>query len=339
MLGIILIGLTASYAGVFYFAYALRGANDSARAAAVREAQVLAQYTAVLKAQEREASSTVLFAGDVMLSRGVGRMIARNGGNAAFPFALIASSTRSADVFVGNLEGPISSRGEDWGNPISFRADPGVVPGLVSAGFGALTLANNHMLDWGRAALADTVELLNNAGVKTVGAGRDEEAANQPLIVNTKGGHLALLGYTNLNPKSFEAEGERPGTSHFDADRIADTIRALKERGNVVAVLVHWGEEYRPHATAAQKAFAHALIDAGADLVIGSHPHVLEEVEHYKNGWIAYSLGTFVFDQNVSDATNRGGLFEVHLRHGAVDRAVLREVRINENFQPQEVRL
>lgn len=339
LLGAVLAALAASYGGLFYYVREFRLARDTQSASALLAARVLTQYNATLAKQEREASSTILFAGDVMLSRGVRTMIARHGNNPAFPFARIASSTLAADILIGNLEGPISARGEDWGNPISFRAHPNVVDGLLSAGFDVLGLANNHIMDWGRTALSDTVSLLESAGIGTVGAGRNTAEANEPLIINAKGGRIALLGYTSLLPQSFEAKDATPGTSHFEASSIADAIRAAKTDADIVVVLMHWGEEYRAHSTAAQRDIGHALIDAGADLVVGTHPHVTEEVERYGNGWIAYSLGNFVFDQNFSEETNKGEMLEVHIAHKAIDAVRTRSIFINDNFQPEEVRL
>lgn len=338
LLGVVILGLTAGYGGLFYYARELRVARDMQSASAIQAARVLVQYDATLAKQEREASSTILFTGDVMLSRGVRGMIARHN-STAFPFSLIASSTRAPDFLIGNLEGSISARGEDWGNPISFRANPNVVDGLLFAGFDVLSLANNHIMDWGREALSDTVATLESAGIGTVGAGRNEAEANEPLIVNAKGGRVALLSYTSLFPQSFEAKSNTPGTSHFDAQGIADAIRAAKADADIVVVLTHWGEEYRAHSTVVQREMGHALIDAGANLVVGTHPHVTEEVEQYNNGWIAYSLGNFVFDQNFSEETNKGEMLEVHVAHKAIDSVRTRPIFINSNFQPEEVRL
>ncbi len=339
LLGIVLAGLAVSYGGLFYSVRAVRIARDTQRASELQEARVLAQYNAAIAKQEREASSTILFTGDVMLSRGVKSAIVRHNNDATFPFSLIASSTRPSDILIGNLEGPISDHGEDWGNPISFRANPNVVDGLLSAGFDVLSLANNHIMDWGRTALADTAAILESAGMSIVGAGRNEAEANEPLVINAKGGRVAILSYTNLLPKSFEAKGDMPGTSHFDLAGIADAIRAAKGGADIVVVLMHWGEEYRAHSTAAQREMGHALIDAGASLVVGTHPHVAEEVEQYNNGWIAYSLGNFVFDQNFSEATNKGEMLEVRIAHNAIDSVRTRPIFINGNFQPDEVRL
>ncbi len=338
LLGAVLAGLVASYGGLFYYVRELRIARDTQNASALQAARVITLYEATVAKQEREASSTLLFVGDVMLSRGVGARIVRHD-DPSFPFSLIASSTHEADVLIGNLEGPISAHGEDWGNPISFRANPRVVDGLISAGFKVLGLANNHIMDWGRAALSDTVALLQSAGVSTIGAGRNEAEANEPLIINAKGGRVALLNYTGLLPKSFEANSSTAGISHFDPAGIADAIRNAKMDADIVVVLIHWGEEYRAHATSAQQDVGRALIDAGASLVVGTHPHVTEEVEQYHGGWIAYSLGNFVFDQNFSEATNKGEMLEVRIAHKAIEAVRTRPIHINGDFQPEEVRL
>ncbi len=327
---------------VFMRAYELRGAYQASLFAATQARGVAARVEATLAAdavQEARASSTILFAGDVMLSRGVAGEVVRRGGDYAFPFRLIASTTAPASFFLGNLEGPLSEGGKDMGNPYSFRAAPRFVEGLLFAGFDAVTLANNHIFDWGREALRDTVGILHNADIHTVGAGRNEEEANAPLIVDLPGARVAFVGYTNLNPKSYEAQGDRAGTSNSDAEVLLAAVRRLHREADVVVVTVHWGQEYRTRATDAQRAFGEQLIDAGADLVVGHHPHVVEELQQYHGGWIAYSLGNFVFDQTFSEETNRGAMLHVNVWRHAIDSVRLAPIRINENFQPYSVPL
>lgn len=285
-------------------------------------------------AKERHATSTILFTGDIMLSRDVARQM-RLHDDFLFPFRLIASSTRAADLTIGNLEGPISERGVNQGSIYSFRDDPRTVAGLSFAGFDAMALANNHIFDWGRTALSDTVSILNDDGIRTMGAGRNEEEANAAFVSDVQGTKVAMVSYTDLYPDSFSAHGDVPGISESSEEAMVAAVRGLREKADVVVVAMHWGEEYEIHSNAHQKRIGRMLIDAGADLVVGTHPHVVQEVEHYKNGWIAYSLGNFVFDQNFSNEVKRGAMVRVVLSGGRIRAVDEIPIELNKDYQPQ----
>ena len=283
--------------------------------------------------EEVHATSTILFTGDIMLSRDVARQM-RLRDDFLFPFRLIASSTRAADLTIGNLEGPISDKGVNQGSIYSFRDDPRTVAGLSFAGFDALILANNHIFDWGRGALSDTVTLLRGAGIHTIGAGRNKEEANRAFIIDIKRTKVAIVAYTGLYPGSFIAHGDVPGISQASDESMVATVKDLRAKADVVVVAMHWGEEYETHPNANQKRIGRMLIDAGADVVVGTHPHVVQEVERYKNGWIAYSLGNFVFDQNFSNEVRRGAILRMVLDDGRVDAVDEIPIEMNEYYQP-----
>ncbi|MEK7187438.1 MAG: CapA family protein, partial [Patescibacteria group bacterium] len=156
---------------------------------------------AVAASQTVEKEVKVMFVGDVMISRAVGDKIEK-AKNPNYPFILVASTTQSMDILFANLETPISTRGKNQGSIYSFRADPKVVNGLVFAGFDVVSLANNHIWDWGKDALSDTVEILQKNNIATVGAGKNLEEAEKPAVIKKKGTTFAFLGYTNLLPKS-----------------------------------------------------------------------------------------------------------------------------------------
>jgi poly-gamma-glutamate synthesis protein (capsule biosynthesis protein) len=267
--------------------------------------------------QPRNATTTIAAVGDIMLSRSVGSQMARRK-DFSYPFSGALDFLRQGDIVFGNLEGPMSERGANQGSIYSFRADPRAVTGLKDAGFSVLSLANNHMLDWGRTALEDTVSILRDNGIETVGAGSDFASANQPAIIERNGIKVAFLAYTNLLPRSLQA-GERPGISSFDLDMARNEIASLKSSGKADTVIVsfHWGEEYQQRANAFQIRTAHALIDAGADIILGHHPHVAQQAEAYKDKLIFYSLGNFIFDQNFSTETMRGRTALITLVNGA----------------------
>ena len=275
----------------------------------------------------------LVFVGDVMLSRGVAYQIRKNG-DFNYPFLKIADYLNSFDLTVGNLEGPISDKGKNQGSIYSFRADPRLIEGLKYAGFDVMSLANNHIMDWGREALIDTRELLETGGIKTVGAGKDYSQANSPAVFEVKGQRIAFLNYTDLYLKSLSATEVSAGVSDFNAENIEFRIKDLEKNGYLVIVLMHWGEEYQTKSNASQQKLARGFVDAGASMVVGHHSHVPQEIEQYGSGWIVYSLGNFVFDQNFSKETMRGMVVEVEVKKGEVVQVNPREVEINSTFQP-----
>jgi poly-gamma-glutamate capsule biosynthesis protein CapA/YwtB (metallophosphatase superfamily) len=219
----------------------------------------------------------LLFVGDIMLSRAVGaRMQATN--DWGYPFRKIADTLRAADLAIGNLECPVSEGGKNQYHLYSFRADPKTPAGLNEAGFGVVSLANNHMYDWGAPALLDTVRRVREAGVRTVGAGQNDLEAHYPLVVDLAGVRLAFLAYVDVEPKNAAAGPDRPGVAWLDAERVLADIRFARSLADVLVVLPHWGIEYAKLPSRSQVALAHQMIDAGADLVIGGHPHVIQPV-------------------------------------------------------------
>lgn len=275
----------------------------------------------------------LVLVGDVMLSRGVGHQINKNN-DAHFPFLKIAKFLNSADLVFGNLESPVSSRGEDLGSTYSFRAEPKVVEGLKYAGFDVVSLANNHILDWGGVALQDTVNLLRGSNIVSVGAGKDYLEANKPAVLRLGNTKIAFLAYTDLYPKSLRAGEDYSGVSDFDLEKVKMAVAEAREAVDLAVISWHWGEEYQTHSNLHQQEIAHALIDAGADLVVGHHPHVPQEIERYKEGWIAYSLGNFVFDQNFSEETMGGLALEVAVKAKKIQEVRPIYFKINSHFQP-----
>lgn len=292
-------------------------------------------YTQVVLRPER--MYTMLFVGDIMLDRLVKKRIDR-ADNPLLPFLLIADVLRSADLAVANLEGPVSDRGVNQGSKYSFRFEPrGTMRALTFAGFDVINLANNHIWDWGTAALLDTLTHLRSAGIQTIGAGANQAEANQPAIATLGDARVGFLGYTTLYPKSLEATATRAGVSSPQLSLITAQIADLKANQNIdlVVVSLHWGIEYEDHSTTSQQLFAHALIDAGADLVVGHHPHVVQEVEKYHGKYIAYSLGNFVFDQDFSKETMQGLMFEVGVRNKQIEAVREIPVELSAIYQPR----
>jgi poly-gamma-glutamate synthesis protein (capsule biosynthesis protein) len=278
-------------------------------------------------------TSTIYFVGDIMLSRAVGSTTARLG-DYRFPFLKVANELGKADITFGNLEGPISDRGENKGSIYSFRADSRMVEGLKYAGFDVMSVANNHIWDYGVEALLDTVDILNKAGIKTVGAGKDITEANASAEILSKGTKVAFLGYTDLYPESLVAGKDYPGISDFSEGKIIEDIKKAKLTSHLVVVSIHWGEEYQTESNDSQKNLARKMVEAGASLVIGHHPHVPQEWEQYKDGWIFYSLGNFIFDQTQSVETMRGMAVRAVVKGNKVVSLETIPVQISPSYQP-----
>lgn len=274
---------------------------------------------------------TLLFTGDIMLSRTVGaRMETQN--DWSLPFHLIADTLHDADFRYGNLECPVSDRGRNLHHLYSFRADPRVLEGLKAAGFSVVSQANNHTYDWGPEALLDSLERLRAAGIQPVGAGQNILAAHYPLIAHIGGLSVAFLAYVNIEPKEATAGVDSPGVAWLDPAQVLTDIHFARPLADLVIVCPHWGVEYALKPTREQVDMAHQMIDAGADMVVGSHPHVVQPVEKYHDRWIAYSLGNFIFDQQ-SPNTHRGLMLKATVRdHQIVDVQSI-PIDINPSFQ------
>lgn len=259
--------------------------------------------------QKAESPIILMFVGDIMLDRGVEWEIQKNGDDWTWPFHHIAEIIQQADLAFGNLESQISDKGTNVGSIYSFRADPKSIEGLTYAGFDILSVANNHRFDYTREAFEDSISRLSKAGITPV--------ADSLVIKETKGVSIGFLAYQEWGmPQGFEEQ-----------------IRRAKTQTDLLFVSLHAGEEYQKQPSATQKTLAKAAIGAGADLVVGHHPHVLQPLEQYKNGWIVYSLGNFVFDQYFSEETMQGAVLKVVIQDKQIKEATLHKTKLNSSFQ------
>jgi len=239
--------------------------------------------------------------GDMMLARTVGDQVLARGPEIVF--AGVQSVLDSADVLVGNLECAITDGGERQLKSYTFAAPPETAQALALAGFDLLSLANNHAMDYGSQGLFDTRDNLGQSGIASVGAGENSAQAHAPVILERNGLRLAFLAYVDVpdendgfDAHTWIATASQPGVAWADLDQITADVAAARLQADVVVVLLHSGFEIKDVAPN-QRAEAHAAIDAGAALVIGSHSHLLQDIEKYHGGLIAYSLGNFVFDE------------------------------------------
>lgn len=265
----------------------------------------------------------LVFVGDVMLSRNVAKSIEQNHRDFTFPFLSTAQYTESADIAFCNLESPLSGRGERVEKTYMFNAPPEAVEGLFYAGFDVVSLANNHILDYGPVALGDTIRRLDEVRIQQIGICENDEP-QVPVVVQTKGLRIGFLAYADPAPKyayakeflSFEArpaQGLKP-TIQRDIEHLAGEV-------DVIVVSLHWGIEYKTEHDSRQEDLGRFIIDQGADVVAGHHPHVLQEPEWYRGGLIIYSLGNFVFDQHSRPATRVSRLYRVYVNTEGVTRA------------------
>lgn len=218
------------------------------------------------------------------------------------PFAAVDPPLASADLAVVNVEMAIATTGTPEDKQFTFRAPPSAATTIAGAGVDVASLGNNHSLDYGLEAMFETVTHLAAAGVAPVGAGHDAEEAYRPATFTVKGTRVAVLGASRVFPREYWAAG-RPDAglaSAYDEEAFLTAVAKAKESADVVIVNVHWGTELLPCPDEDVVALGTALIEAGASVVVGSHPHVLQPLVPHGGGLIAFSLGNFVFQQRTS---------------------------------------
>jgi poly-gamma-glutamate capsule biosynthesis protein CapA/YwtB (metallophosphatase superfamily) len=249
-------------------------------------------------------SIRIALAGDAMLGRGVGARIALDG-----PGSLFSSEVKewfaAADLALLNLECCVSDRGRPWeapGKRFHFRAPPQAAGVLAGLGIDCVNLANNHVLDFGYAALSDTLRTLSAAGIAATGAGADIGQARTPVLLEAGGLRVAVLGFTD-HPPGFAAGPGVPGVAYAELGGgvphwLTDQVRSLAVSNEVVVVLAHWGVAMAARPLPHIRLAAHALVDAGATLVAGHSAHVLQGVA----GPVLYDIGDLINDYPLDPA-------------------------------------
>ena len=245
----------------------------------------------------------------------------------------------NASILVGNLEAPLSKRGSLYTEKTwLLRADPRTVESLVKAGFDILTLANNHMMDYGPIAMQDTLDALDNAKIARTGAGNNLSQARRAAILSAPDGtKFAFLAYSLTYPEIFWANASRPGTPYGNPAFFVSDIKKVKALVDHVIVSFHWGKELQNNPSAYQKNYGRLAIDSGASVVLGHHPHVLQGIEVYKEGLIAYSLGNYVFG-SYSKRVKDSIILEIHCDKSGLNQARLYPINVLNpvvQFQPR----
>ncbi|MFA6603940.1 MAG: CapA family protein [Patescibacteria group bacterium] len=303
---------------------------------AERRAAFATFRAAKLALPESQPEISLVAVGDLMLSRTVAQRLAANGGPEA-AFARVRDYLRAGDITFGNLETALLSGRAIQPGEMVFRSDPAAAASLASAGFDVLSLANNHVPNFGAAGILETLKYLDAAAVAHAGAGADATAARAPAIVERSGLRFAFLAYNDADvvPAGYFAAADHPGTAAMDIENLKADIAAARAAADIVVVSMHSGTEYVPDPNRRQTAFAHAAIDAGADLVIGHHPHVVQTVETYAGKPIIYSLGNFVFDQGWSRETRDGLMAKIVWRGQEIVRIEFQPIVIGDLFRPE----
>lgn len=244
---------------------------------------------------------TMSAVGDICFTGGHGQSL----GKPSTLLSKVAPTLRASDIAFGNLETSLSNRGSKWAKTYTFRGPISAGPVLGKAGFDVVSLANNHSLDYGRSAFSDTLATVHRGGVVPVGAGKNKAQAWEPKIITRNGQKVAFLAFSEITPGAFAASSQHSGTAYTQSiGSIVKAVKSANKKADYVVVSMHWGVEKKYDANARQKSEAHALVNAGADVVLGHHPHRIQGIEYYRGKLIAYSLGNFVFSAASTGSTD-----------------------------------
>lgn len=282
-------------------------------------------------------SLRLVFVGDVMLSRSVGDVISNKG--PAFPFAYVHDILRNGDITMGNLESPISGLNttecEKRDQTLCFKASPDSLSGLTYGGFDIMTVANNHALDYKPEILNDTLIRLSSAGIRYTGVRQNEsDYVQNATVLKDPRMKVAFLGFNDI--ESSNKVSGLPKPWNLSEGTVTQSVKEAKKQADIVVVNFHFGEEYNTTHSMRQEKLAHMAADAGADIIIGHHPHVLQDVERYNGSIIAYSLGNFIMDQN-GIKSKEGAILSVEIdpKTKQIQKFSLDKVFINNQYQPR----
>jgi poly-gamma-glutamate synthesis protein (capsule biosynthesis protein) len=288
---------------------------------------------------------TIVVVGDVAVSRE----------HPEAAFAKVMDEIKSGTFSCCNFEVPLSNKGiPQYGKAEAVRAAPEMIEGFVHAGFKVVSLANNHTMDYGPEALLDTIELIDSRGILRAGAGRNVEEARRPAFFSCGGMRFAFVSFATEAFLGFGAHSSKPGIAMIrrdplygptcvnphDVEMMMEVIEAASQKADFVIAAFHWGLSQSRALTQSQVTLGHAAVNAGADLVIGHHPHVLQGVEVYRKSVILYSLGNFVFDvaaSFLSPATRDTVLVKVKLSKDVIKEVAFLPAWINDEGQPEMV--
>lgn len=287
-----------------------------------------------LRLPEKQEPITLIAVGDIMLSRYVAKKI-NEFNEPGYPFTNINWFLQSGDITFGNLENPITPGRNINITEMILRADPHMASALKDAGFDILSLANNHLPDFGEQGVLDTMQYLRDVNIDYVGIGKNKDDAYKPRYINVNDFKLAFLAFTDpdIAPDNYSAN-DGPGTAALKPDRMTTEIEEAAANADFTVVYLHLGTEYASEPDESQVYYSKLSIDAGADLVIGSHPHVVQKADLYKGKYILHSLGNLIFDQLWSEETRESVAVKISIGEKGVERMEFLPLYINDNAQP-----
>ncbi|WP_018924084.1 CapA family protein [Salsuginibacillus kocurii] len=268
--------------------------------------------------EEDQASTELVFVGDVMFEWSLEETIAAHG--SYYPFKHVSKAIHEADYAVANLETAVTTATDPYDKQYTFKTDPENVKGIAEAGFDLVSLANNHTMDYREKGLVDTIEALEQSPLAHTGAGRNKEEAYTPHRVDIDGETIKILAFSRVLPTmNWYAGEEKPGiASGYQEERVQDIIQKHEQKADYLFVYMHWGTEGEPWPEPYQRTYAQAMAEAGADAIIGAHPHVLQGFEFFDEVPVAYSIGNFLFPDYVSGPNAETGLLRFKLEEGDV---------------------
>ena len=274
--------------------------------------------------------------GDLMLDGSAREKVEEHGYD--YPFAKTRHLFAGSQIVFANLEGPLTTRGtEDKDKRYVYRSPPDkVAPALKRAGINVVSLANNHAMDYGQVGLRDTITALKKNGIKYVGAGATLAEARQAQFFRIGKITVAVLAYSLTFPESAWATARQGGTAFGHERHIRADVSKARRRADIVIVSFHWGREKQTTLRPYQPQLAHAAIDAGAQLILGHHPHVLQGIENYRQGIILYSLGNYAFG-SYSRRNPRSAVAQISFARNRVSEVRLIPINVNNIdvlFQP-----
>ena len=279
---------------------------------------------------------SLLFAGDIVMDGVPAQWIAEH----KDPLESYAEILSSTDIRVANLECVIATSGDKAAKIFTFRGNPNTLP-VLHQHVDAVSLANNHSGDFGRGAFSEMLGHLEAQKLPYFGGGRNLKEAHTPLIIERKGIKIALLGYDEFMPRSFEATATEAGVAWSEDDEhVVEDIHAARQKyhADVVIPFMHWGWENEAKSGQRQHELAHKMIDAGADAVIGGHPHVTQDIEQYKGKPIIYSIGNFMIDSLDNEPQTRGWIVRLEISASGVQAWDTRLAKISDDGIPSPVK-
>lgn len=256
-----------------------------------------------------------------------------------YPFRGTRSLIQSADLVLANLEGPLTDHSQAlMDKEYTLRVPPRLCESLKSAGFQAVNLANNHILDFGFPGLEETLQTLSANGILTFGAALTYTEAFQPARITIKGNRIAMFGFSTTYPQEFWADSGRGGTAFPYQESLAQALSDARQTSDLILVHIHWGAEHQEKPKEYQVELGHLIVDLGADVVFGHHAHIPMGVEIYNNAPIFYGLGNYAFASYSDKAKGMAAEVDVVGGHVVSGRIVPLNVKnVEVEFSPTQL--